>query len=153
MATIVRSRLTHKLLGGGPSEIPSSPLFRTSEDGLSRPGNAFYQTLQVIRPIYGAGLGSLALQHLALVVQQTIDLRWEEEGEMADSLAVLDSDMTQAIQSSKEQQLREGNFGEEARKVVKEFRFRVSEASKSVKSWGGEFPFERTEDSLKYWKV
>jgi hypothetical protein len=87
-------------------------------------------------------------------MQQTIGLRWEEDDEMADSLAVLDSDMTQAIQSGKEELMRESGAGvNEARAVVKELRLRLSEASASAKSWGGEFPFERTQASLEYWKI
>ena len=53
--------------------------------------------------MYGAGLGFMALRYLTPAMQQTIGLRWEEDDEMADSLAVLDSDMTQAIQSGKEE--------------------------------------------------
>jgi len=81
-------------------------------------------------------------------------LQWEEDDEMADSLAILDSDMTQAIQSGKEELARENGAGlNEARAVVKELRLRLSEASASVNAWGGEFPFERAESSLEYWKI
>lgn len=87
-------------------------------------------------------------------MQQTIGLRWEDDGDMADSLAMLDGDMTQAIQSGKEELLREkGASVNEARAVVKELRLRLSEASASVRSWGGEFPFERTQASLEHWKL
>lgn len=96
----------------------------------------------------------MALRYLTPAMQQTIGLRWEDDDEMADSLAVLDSDMTQAIQSSKEELMREKGVGvNEARVVVKELRLRLSEASASVKAWGGEFPFERTQASLEYWKL
>ena len=104
--------------------------------------------------MYGAGLGFAALRYLTPAMQQTIGLRWEEDDEMADSLAVLDSDMTQAIQSGKEELMRENGAGvNEARAVVKELRLRLSEASVSVRSWGGEFPFERTQASLEHWKI
>jgi len=104
--------------------------------------------------MYGAGLGFLALRYLTPAMQQTIGLRWEEDDEMAYSLAILDADMTQAIQSSKEELMREkGSGANEARAVVKELRLRLSEASASVKSWGGEFPFERTQASLEHWKL
>lgn len=104
--------------------------------------------------MYGVGLGLTALRHLTPAIQQTIGLRWEDDDEMADSLAVLDSDMTQAIQSGKDELMRENGAGlNEARAIVKELRLRLSEASASVKSWGGEFPFERTQASLEYWKL
>ncbi len=42
----------------------------------------------------------MSLSLLASVVRSTIGLRWEEEGEVADFLAIIDSDITQAIQVS-----------------------------------------------------
>lgn len=154
LATIARGRLKHKLSGRGSPAIPSTPLFLTSKDGSSRPADPFYDTLRAARSMYGAGLGFMALRYLTPAMQQTIGLRWEEDDEMADSLAVLDSDMTQAIQSGKEELMRENGAGvNEFRAVVKELRLRLSEASASVKSWGGEFPFERTQASLEHWKI
>jgi hypothetical protein len=97
----------------------------------------------------------MALRYLTPVIQQIIGLRWDEDDEMANLLAVLDSDMTQAIQSSKEELMREKGSGviNEARVIVKELRSRLSDVSASVKSWGGEFPFERTQASLEHWKL
>ncbi len=42
------------------------------------------------------GFSSLAL--LVTIVRATIGLQWEDEGDMADFLAIIDSDITQAIQ-------------------------------------------------------
>lgn len=104
--------------------------------------------------MYGSGLGFMALRYLTPAMQQTIGLRWKDDDVMAESLAFLDSDMTQAIQSGKEELMRENGAGvNEARAVVKELRLRLSEVSASVKSWGGEFPFERTQASLEYWNI
>jgi len=154
LATIARGLLKRKASGRGSSATPFTPLFLTSKDGSSRPADPFYDTLRVGRSMYGAGLGLMALRHLTPAMQQTIGLRWEEDDEMADSLAILDSDMTQAIQSGKEELMREnGSVVNEARAVVKELRLRLSEASASVKLWGGEFPFERTQASLEHWKL
>ncbi|KAF9791301.1 hypothetical protein BJ322DRAFT_1040958 [Thelephora terrestris] len=157
LATIARTRLKHKLSARGSTAIPasSSPLFLTSKDGSSpRPADPFYHTLRAARSMYGVGLGFMALRHLTPAMQQTIGLRWEDDDEMADSLAILDADMTQAIQSGKEELLREkGASVNEARAVVKELRLRLSEALASVRSWGGEFPFERTQASLEHWKL
>lgn len=95
----------------------------------------------------------MALQHLTPAVVQTKDLRWDEDDDLADSLAALDSDMAQAIQSSKEELMRECLDPNAATAIVGELRKRLSEASASVESWGGEFPFERTQASLQYWKL
>jgi hypothetical protein len=43
-------------------------------------------------------MGFASLSLLASIVRATIGLRWEDEGDMADFLAVIDSDITQAIQ-------------------------------------------------------
>lgn len=154
LATIARGRLKHKLSARGSPATTTTPLFLISKDGSSRPADPFYDILRTARSMYGAGLGFTALRCLTPAMQQTIGLRWEEDGEMTDSLAVLDSDMTQAIQSGREELMRENGAGvNEARAVVKELRLRLSEASASVKSWGGEFPFERTQASLEYWKI
>jgi len=154
LATIARGRLKHKLSVRGSPAALSTLLFLTSKDGSSRPADPFYDTLRAARSMYGAGLGFMALRYLTPAMQQTIGLRWEEDGEMVQSLAFLDSDMTQAIQSGKEELMRENGAGvNEARAVVKELRLRLSEALASVKSWGGEFPFERTQASLEHWKI
>lgn len=154
LITVARGHWKHKLSGCGPPATPSPTLFHASHDGLPKPTDLFYQTLQDARSIYGAGLGRTALRYLTPVLQQTIDLQWVEDDEMAIALAVLDSDMTQAIQSSKDEMMREGGTSvSETRTVVKELQLRLSEASASVGLWGGEFPFERTQASLEHWKL
>jgi len=50
------------------------------------------------RSLFGAGMGFASLGLLSSIVRATIGLRWEDEGDMADFLAVIDSDITQAIQ-------------------------------------------------------
>lgn len=153
-AATALGRLKRKLSGCGSPEIPSGPLFYISEEGLSRPTDAFDKILRAARSVCGAGSGLFALQSLTPVIKQTIGLRWEEDGEMANSLAVLDSDMTQAIQSSKEELMREKGAGvDEAKAVAEELRLRISEVLTSVESWGGKPPFERTEASLEHWKL
>lgn len=57
-----------------------------------------YDTLSRARTLYGAGLGFASLSVLSQVVRATIGLRWEEDGDMADILAVIDADIGQAIQ-------------------------------------------------------
>jgi hypothetical protein len=43
-------------------------------------------------------MGIASLVVLASVIRATLGLRWDEEGEMADALAIIDVDLTQAIQ-------------------------------------------------------
>ena len=52
------------------------------------------------RSLFGAGMGFASLALLVTIVRATIGLQWEDEGDMADFLAVIDSDITQAIQVS-----------------------------------------------------
>lgn len=50
------------------------------------------------RSLYGAGMGFAGLGLLSSMVKATVGLRWEQEGSMADILAVIDTDICQAIQ-------------------------------------------------------
>jgi hypothetical protein len=43
-------------------------------------------------------MGFASLSILAAVVKATVGLRWEEDGEIADTLAEIDADLGQAIQ-------------------------------------------------------
>ncbi|RDB22076.1 hypothetical protein Hypma_011162 [Hypsizygus marmoreus] len=106
------------------------------------------------RALYGAGLGFASLGVLAMVVRASIGLRWDDDGDMADLLAVIDADIGQAIQSSKEEIEggRVENFAS-AREVVDDLRAAVKESQSDVKGWGGEFPFERAASSLEFWKI
>jgi hypothetical protein len=52
------------------------------------------------RSLYGAGLGFASLAVLSSIVRATIGLRWDDDGDMADILAVIDADIGQAIQAS-----------------------------------------------------
>jgi hypothetical protein len=59
-----------------------------------------YDVLLRARSLYGVGMGIASLVVLASVVRATLGLRWDEEGEMADVLAIIDVDLTQVIQVS-----------------------------------------------------
>lgn len=50
------------------------------------------------RSMYGVRMGFASLQIFTSIVQATFGLRWEDTSDMADILAVVDSDITQAIQ-------------------------------------------------------
>ena len=61
---------------------------------------SLHDLLTRARSLYGAGLGFASLGLLSAIVRATIGLRWEDDGDMADILAVIDADIGQAIQAS-----------------------------------------------------
>ena len=67
---------------------------------FAAPTELLHDTLANVRSLYGAGMGFCSLAILASIVRATLGLRWEEEGDMADILAVIDVDIGQAIQVS-----------------------------------------------------
>lgn len=84
------------------SKIHNSPyLFqRQTRDKPSAPMPSLHDLLTRARSLYGAGLGFASLGLLSAIVRATIGLRWEDDGDMADILAVIDADIGQAIQAS-----------------------------------------------------
>jgi hypothetical protein len=85
---------------------------------------------------------------LTLLIHGTHNLRWSEDGQFADTLAILDSDISQAIQSSLEE-VTTSNFdnlvggAQEGVAAVTELQRALKDCETEVKSWGGEFPFQR----------
>lgn len=59
-----------------------------------------HDVLTRARSLFGAGMGFASLSLLASIIRGTIGLRWEDDSDMADFLAAIDSDITQAIQVS-----------------------------------------------------
>ena len=99
-------------------------------------------------------MGFASLKILARVVSATVGLRWEEDGAMEDTLANIDADISQAIQSAKEEiDNNRVTDLQEAREVVLELRTAVNDSQMDVKKWDGGFPFERAAASLEYWRV
>jgi len=150
-SSAARSRLRQTISKPLPS--PYSLFRRQTRDGQATPLPHLQEVLTRARSLYGAGLGFLSLPVLASIVRATIGLRWEDDGDMADILAVIDADIGQAIQSSKEEI--EGSRVMDlatAREARNELRSAVNDSMADVKSWGGEFPFERASSSIEYWK-
>ncbi|KAH9894999.1 hypothetical protein C8Q73DRAFT_645878 [Cubamyces lactineus] len=106
------------------------------------------------RMLYGAGMGLAALAVLTEIVRSAIGLRWEEDSRIEAVLAEVDEDVTQAIQSAKEE-IDGGRVSEVAQaRVVRDALLRVLlEDKKEVEGWGGDFPFERALPSVELWKV
>ncbi|KAF8147886.1 hypothetical protein B0H34DRAFT_278029 [Crassisporium funariophilum] len=127
---------------------------KQTRDKPSAPLPHLHDVLTRARSLYGAGLGFASLGLLASIVRATIGLRWEDDGDMADILAVIDVDIGQAIQSSKEEieASRVVDFAS-AREARNELRCAVNDSLADVNSWGGEFPYERAAASIEYWKI
>ncbi|GBE87182.1 hypothetical protein SCP_1004290 [Sparassis crispa] len=147
-----RYRLVHVNATALPS--PASLFARRNPDGMAVPTVELQTTLARVRALYGCGMGFASLRVLAGVVRATVGLRWKEGSEIEDLLASVDSDICQGIQSSREE-MEGGRVSdlETARDAVNELRSAVKESLQDVEIWGGDYPFERGEVSLDFWKM
>ncbi|KAF8121152.1 hypothetical protein EV363DRAFT_1421556 [Boletus edulis] len=130
-------------------------LFATGLDGIHVvPTPELENVLARARSLYGAGMGFVSLSLLSSVVKATVGLRWETEGSMANMLAVIDTDICQAIQSCKEE-LEGGRVNDIAavRETIGRLWTGVEESARDVEIWGGEFPFDKAANSIEYWGV
>ncbi|KIJ64168.1 hypothetical protein HYDPIDRAFT_28612 [Hydnomerulius pinastri MD-312] len=130
-------------------------LFATGLDGIyAVPTPELENVLARARSLYGAGMGFTSLALLSSVVKSTVGLRWEQDGLMADTLAVIDADISQAIQSCKEE-LEGGRVNDlsAARETISKMWAGVEESSRDVDVWGGEFPFDRAANSIECWRI
>ena len=73
------------------------------EDGEAIATKNLHDVLTQARSLYGAGMGFASLSIFASIVRLTHGLRWTMDGETADTLTLIDGDICQAIQSSKEE--------------------------------------------------
>ncbi|KZP32720.1 hypothetical protein FIBSPDRAFT_848501, partial [Athelia psychrophila] len=95
-ANAARSRLCQTNARAPPN---SSSLFAMrSCDDCVIPTPLVKEALCRARTLYGAGMGLASLGVLEPIVRGTIGVRWEEPGELSDVLAVVDADISQAIQ-------------------------------------------------------
>lgn len=128
-------------------------LFQTLDDGLAVPTQNLDVILRRSRALYGAGMGFTGLGLLTEVVKSTIGLRWELDGNTTDHLAAIDADISQAIQSSKEE-LGSGRVLDLniARSAVRDLAAAVRSSLRDCELWGGEFPFEQALAIVDWWK-
>ena len=73
---------------------------------------------------------------------------------MERALAEIDADISQALQSSREE-MDSGRVGDIAiaRAAITDLKSAVKENRMAVESWGADCPFERAEASLDFWKL
>ncbi|KAF8837522.1 hypothetical protein BDN67DRAFT_972848 [Paxillus ammoniavirescens] len=130
-------------------------LFATGLDGIHAvPTPELENVLARVRSLYGAGMGFTSIGLLSSVVNATVGLRWQREGCMADTLAVIDADICQAIQSCKEE-IMGGRVTDlaAAQDTISEIWASVGKSSRDVEDWGGEFPFDKTANSIGCWRI
>lgn len=123
-------------------------------DGVEpTPTADLYDILAHARALYGAGMGLTSFGVFATVVRTSLGLRWTPFGPAADAFAVIDGDICQAIQSSKEE-IDSGRGGDLdiARAKVADLRAALKECSDAASRWGGDFPFDRAAATLEVWK-
>ncbi|KAJ7600335.1 hypothetical protein C8J56DRAFT_7289 [Mycena floridula] len=144
--SVARNRLRHTSV---KSCVIHHPLFTKNA-----PTSNLYDALAKARTIYGVGMGFASLGILTEVVHVTIGLQWGQDGEIIKALADIDTDITQAIQSCKEE-IESGRIEDyaAARDTVNCLHVVVEKSRADVETWKGEFPFERTRSSLVYWKL
>lgn len=94
--TTARSRLCQTNAKCPPN--PSTLFTRRQSDGGITPTPQLTEALARARSLYGAGMGFASLGVLEAVVKATIGLRWEAGSEMSEILALVDADISQAIQ-------------------------------------------------------
>lgn len=99
-------------------------------------------------------MGFASVKILAVIVTATIGLRWVPGGEIEDTLAAIDADISQALQSSREE-MEAGRVGNmvEARQAIESLRAALTASVRDVESWNGGYPFERGVASLEFWKI
>jgi len=146
-----RSRLRQT---SGRFVVNASALFVHESGGNAAPSDKLKDVLFRVRALYGAGMGFDSLRMLAMIVHASIGLRWEDDSNMSNTLAFIDADIGQAIQSSKEEiEAGRMNDRERALEIFRDLQTAVKDSMKDVQTWGGEFPYERAKSSLDHWKM
>lgn len=123
-------------------------------DGVEpTPTSGLYDILAHARALYGAGMGLTSFGVFATIIRTSLGLRWTPFGAAAEAFALIDGDICQAIQSSKEE-IDSGRGGDLdiARAKVADLRAALKESSDAVSRWGGDFPFDRATATLEVWK-
>ncbi|EKM54571.1 uncharacterized protein PHACADRAFT_175092 [Phanerochaete carnosa HHB-10118-sp] len=137
-----------------PTTTAPSTLFATYPDGGATPSPSLDGTLRRARALYGAGMGFASLAALTAIARGTLGLRWAPDGPMADTLAAVDADIAQALQSAREE-YGAGRVADldAARATLRELEETLAASQDDAVRWGGEFPFERALVDVQHWKL
>ena len=154
LASLARRRLVQT----GATSVPSSEgLFvsdRSRSADLTMPTDTLRRVLSRARALYGAGLGFASLRVLAVVVRAAKGVQWLEGGELETTLAAIDVDISQAIQSCTEE-LGSGRAADPmfVKTALNELRTAVKENRRVVDAGRGGYLFEQGENALDFWKI
>ena len=142
-----------RLSSANASPLPHPQLLFYFDGTDATPTAGLYDILSHARALYGAGMGLTSFGVLATIVRTSLGLRWTPFGPAAESFALIDGDICQAIQSSKEE-IDSGRAGDldSAHAKVADLRGALKESADAVSRWGGDFPFERAAATLEVWK-
>ncbi|KAI9461904.1 hypothetical protein BJY52DRAFT_164069 [Lactarius psammicola] len=143
-----------RMASSNASPLPHAPILFLFDGADPMPTSSLYDILAHARALYGAGMGLTSFGIFANIVRSSLGLRWTPYGATADALTLIDGDICQAIQSSKEE-IDSGRAGdiESARAKITELRAALKESADAVARWGGDFPFERAAATLEVWKM
>ncbi|KAH9858399.1 hypothetical protein C2E23DRAFT_879901 [Lenzites betulinus] len=136
--------------------VPGTLFLHTADGGA--PGWEHTPELTAVlersRVLYGAGMGVSSLAILTEVVRAVIGLRWDADSPMETILSYIDGDLTQAIQSSKEEIAGGLVTDVERARCVRESLLGVLlEVQQEVEGWDGDFPFEWALLTMKTWNI
>lgn len=133
---------------------PPAAHFTTRADGLTEASPSLEATLRRARALYGAGMGFASLALLTSVARGTLGRRWDLDGALAATLAAVDADIAQALQSAREE------FGagrvadlDAARKTLRDLEETLCASEDDTARWEGDFPFERSLVDVQHWKL
>ncbi|KAI0798206.1 hypothetical protein C8Q75DRAFT_740987 [Abortiporus biennis] len=145
-----RQRMTQ---GSATGRTQYKELFVKS-DGETVAGPDLSRALVHARSLYGVGLGVASLKVLACILRATIGHRWEEGGILENVFAEIDADVSQGLQSTREE-IESGRLSDKtvALSGLGELRSAIQDSKKEVERWGGVYPFERAASSMAYWKL
>ncbi|KAH8987255.1 hypothetical protein EDB92DRAFT_1876055 [Lactarius akahatsu] len=143
-----------RMASSNASPLPHAQILFLFDGADTMPTSGLHDILAHARALYGAGMGLTSFGIFTTIVRSSLGLRWSPYGATADALTLIDGDICQAIQSSKEE-IDSGRAGdiESARAKVAELRAALMESADAVARWGGDFPFERAAATLEVWKM
>ncbi|KIJ30478.1 hypothetical protein M422DRAFT_268024 [Sphaerobolus stellatus SS14] len=134
---------------------PPASLF-TLRGATFLPTQQFMEMLSHARMLFGVGLGVESLTTLTYLIRATYPLRWSssDNDPLLPHLAVLDSDVAQAVQSCKEELVSGYLKSEEeiavAKRSLEDIYNALEESRTRVASWDGEFCFDRAYFAVEY---
>lgn len=126
---------------------PGAPDLFTSDPNPA-PTPAFETMLARARARYGAGLGSSSILVLLPIVNLARTLQWEEGSAVEDALSIVDCDIAAALLNTKEELRQQDSTADEAKAALERLRESLEKVEEKVEEWGGDFPFERSQDAL-----